>query len=95
MTDAELLAALVKAEDPYLRVLGLLAALQRERGQRYNVNGIKLEDYFPMGRISYMQMLHVKILRARAGVPFDDGSYLDSIMDLANYAIFAIMKEKQ
>lgn len=93
MTDAELLAALVKAEDPFLRVLGRLGALKLQRGQQYNVNNIELEDYFPFGRTSYVQMVHIKALRMR--VNLDGKGYLDSALDLANYTIFAIMAEEK
>jgi hypothetical protein len=94
MTDAELLAALVRAEDPFMRVLGLLGQLKMDRHKQYNVGDIRLEDYFPFGRMSYIQMMYMKVLRARATRALDE-QYLDSIMDLANYAIFAVMKEKK
>ena len=93
MTDAELLAALVSAEDPYLRVLGRLGQLQIQRGSMYNINGLSREDYFPFGRTSYIQMMYMKVLRARATRALTE-PYLDSLMDLANYTIFAIAAER-
>lgn len=93
MTDAELLAALVTAESPYLRALGRLGQLEAQRGAQYNINGIRRADYFPDGRRSYVQMMHMKVTRARATIGLTE-PYVDSIMDLANYTIFAIMAER-
>jgi hypothetical protein len=94
MTDAELLAALATAKDPYLRVLGRLGLLQQERGAQYNTGGVQLADYFPLGRVSYYQMVHVKALRMRSTMTNNQATYVDSIMDLINYAIFAAMAEE-
>jgi hypothetical protein len=94
MTDAELLAALATAGSPYLRALGRLGQLQADRDRQYNTKGIGIADYFPLGRASYYTMLHIKCLRARSTID-KDAEFNDSIMDLANYAIFAMMHEEE
>lgn len=94
MNTAELAAALQLSEDPYFRALGDLASLKLQRGEQYNSNGVRLEDYFPLGRASYVQMCHVKTLRMRSTMGAKPIDFMDSAIDLANYAIFTYMSEK-
>ena len=51
-----------------------------------------LEDYFPFGDKSYVQMLHMKVLRLKSLI---EGSrepnhekVIDTVRDLINYAVF-------
>lgn len=52
---------------------------------------VKLEQYFPFGDKSYVQMLHVKTLRlvSLADNPKPNfESAKDSVLDLINYSVF-------
>src|SRR3972149_7204508 len=97
MSPQELETFLLDSEDPFVRVLGMLCSLKLERGAGYNSGGIELESYFPFGRISYLQMIHIKATRLRSltGIAADSDKFLDTLLDISNYAIFAIMREKQ
>jgi len=92
--DLETIKLLAASKDPYLRVLAELASLKHQRGEQYNSNGVRLEDYFPLGRASYVQMCHVKTLRMRSTMGATPIDFMDSAIDLANYAIFTYMGEK-
>lgn len=96
MDDAAIVTALLASEDPYMRALGSLAELKQTRGKQYNRGGIKLEDYFPFGRISYAHMCWLKAMRLRANastISKYSPEFIDSALDLANYSIFAVMAE--
>lgn len=88
---------LAASKDPYLRVLAELATLRDRKSADYNEHGVELEDYFPFGFISYVQMIWVKVLRIRSLVNEDglNESVQDSLRDLINYAIFALMRKKK
>lgn len=64
-----------------------------KKNQDYN-SAVKLEDYFPLGDASYVQMLHVKMLRLRSLVEADPDtapnfeSLADTCLDMINYAAF-------
>jgi len=84
----------VKAYDAMSPVLKRVAALRAKKGNDYNT-GIQLNDYFPFGHKSYLQMLHVKQLRLvsldvlrEAGKSANFESTIDSVDDLINYASF-------
>jgi hypothetical protein len=61
-----------------------------KKGEDYN-HGPKLEDYFPFGDFSYIQMIHLKALRLvslvdKVEVNFEGKK--DTIYDLINYCVF-------
>jgi hypothetical protein len=79
-----------------------IAELRRRKGQDYN-SSVQLEDYFPMGHLSYFQMMHLKAKRAKSlieviqsgGEPNFEG-LRDTLLDALNYITFwveAIDKE--
>jgi hypothetical protein len=51
-----------------------------------------LEDYFPFGSKSYVQMLHVKTLRLKSLIESsrepNHEKVIDTVRDLINYAVF-------
>jgi hypothetical protein len=53
---------------------------------------VPLEDYFPFGDKSYVQMLHVKTQRLRALVDTprepNHEKIIDTVRDLLNYTVF-------
>lgn len=71
-----------------------IAELRRRKGQDYN-SSVKLEDYFPMGHMSYFQMMHLKTKRAQSlievvqsgGTPNFEG-LRDTLLDALNYITF-------
>jgi hypothetical protein len=106
MDNAQIVEALLASEDAYFRALGSLASIKLERGKQYNQGTVKLEDYFPLGRASYIQMAWVKTQRAvsqcqklaREPITIEqrcNPEFADSVLDLANYAIFALMAEEE
>lgn len=76
-----------------MSVLNEIQELREKKAQDYN-SGIKLEEYFPFGQISYTQMIHVKSLRLRSlTVSNKEPNYegiRDTLIDIINYAIFNI-----
>jgi hypothetical protein len=67
------------------------AKLVERKGEDYN-KGAALEDYFPFGDKSYVQMIYVKAMRLRSlsevsGPPNFD-SAKDTVLDLINYCVF-------
>lgn len=96
--DQETIKLLAASKDPYLRVLAGIALLRAKKSADYNDHGVALEDYFPFGFISYVQMIWVKVLRVRSLVNEDavnNESVDDSLRDLVNYAIFALMRNHE
>ena len=97
--DQEAVKSLSASQDPYLRVLAELAQLHSDKSADYDRGGIKNADYFPLGEVSYFQMIWVKALRIRSLVSRPDPakyeSLRDSFKDLANYAIFALMRNDE
>ena len=71
-----------------------LAKLRAAKGQDYN-SCVKIGDYFPLGHISYFQMMHLKTTRARSlidvlqngGTPNFEG-LRDTLLDNLNYVTF-------
>ena len=72
-------------------VVAPVRALIAKKGEDYNT-GIKLEEYFPFGHLSYVQMLHMKTLRLRSLTNLDVPPHFDSIEDSARdllaYTVF-------
>lgn len=73
----------------YESLINPAIALVVKKHEDYNT-GIQLEDYFPFGHKSYIQMLHVKVLRLRSldGRAGNFESVKDTLYDLINYSIF-------
>lgn len=67
-----------------------------KKGQDYNT-GVQLADYFPFGRVSYVQMIHMKSTRLRSLIEgrkepnFD--SIKDTLQDLLAYTVFMLEHE--
>ena len=68
--------------------------LMLEKAKDYRT-GVTLDDYFPFGHYSYLQMLHTKQLRLRSLIAvLENGhqpnfeSLRDSVIDLLNYGAF-------
>jgi hypothetical protein len=63
-----------------------------KKGEDYNQGEAKLEQYFPFGDYSYIQMIHLKALRlvsliGKTEKPNYEGIE-DTLYDLLNYVIF-------
>ena len=75
----------------YLELINPAIVLVLKKHEDYN-KGMKLEDYFPFGDASYVQMLHVKQCRLLSLVSTDTAenfeSRKDTVLDLINYAVF-------
>jgi len=75
-------------------VLAEIVELRARKGQDYN-SSVQLTDYFPMGHLSYFQMVHMKTKRAESlidvlqtgGTPNFEG-LRDTLLDLLNYTTF-------
>lgn len=72
------------------------AKIRIQRGKDYNNGTIGIDDYFPLGTVSYGTILHIKATRmlslAEAARPLDDPAVEDSAVDLLNYATFMVEK---
>lgn len=91
---AELSAACAAEWDALSPFLKQAAALRKSKGNDYNTGNV-LDDYFPMGHLSYFQMLLVKFLRVKSllvlmaeGRPAVHEGLLDSVRDLSNYTTY-------
>ena len=73
----------------YLALLEPAMQLVVKKHEDYNT-GISLHDYFPFADKSYIQMLHIKVLRLRAleGKTANFEGAKDTLLDLINYSIF-------
>lgn len=74
----------------YLAVIKPAMDMVVKKHEDYNT-GVQLTDYFPFGDLSYIQMLHVKILRLRSLQEKGSANFeskLDTVHDLINYAVF-------
>lgn len=75
-------------------VLRDIVELRQKKGQDYNA-GPGLRDYFPLGHVSYLQMIHLKTTRlhsllavlSKGGKPNFEGLD-DTLKDLLNYTTF-------
>lgn len=76
----------------YLELIQPAIELVVAKHKDYDEGGVKLEDYFPFGDPSYVQMLHVKTMRlvsltASGNTPTHE-SLKDTVLDLINYSVF-------
>ena len=75
----------------YLELINPAIVLVTKKHEDYN-KGLALEDYFPFGDASYVQMIHVKqcrllsLVRTESKENFE--SKKDSVLDLINYCVF-------
>ena len=73
------------------KVVAPIRALIIRKGQDYNSN-VKLEEYFPFGDRSHVQMVYMKAMRLRSLVQQDRmpnfDSVLDTAQDLLAYTVF-------
>lgn len=94
MTDADIVEAMLQAEDPLLRILGSVMTLQRKKAADYNASSIARDDYWIFGPKSFVQMLWTKVLRLRSLVLDDRAPQNESIEDTAKdlivYSLFMI-----
>ena len=76
----------------YDSLIAKAKSLVVNKAKDYQGSGVKLQDYFPFGDKSYVQMMHVKTLRLRSLVDKEDEpnfeSVKDSVLDLINYSVF-------
>jgi hypothetical protein len=89
----ELAALMVESEDPVVRVFGEVIQLREKKSADYNAGAVKLQDYFPFGTKSYVQMIWTKALRLRslAGEREPKNESLeDTCKDIMNYAAFMV-----
>lgn len=94
LDTAESLADRAEKWDALSPFLKQAAELRVSKGNDYNT-GNTLDDYFPLGHLSYFQMLLVKFLRVKSllvlvssGRAINFDSLLDSVRDLSNYTTY-------
>jgi hypothetical protein len=94
MSDADIVDAMLSAEDPLIRILGEVLVLQRNKAADYNASSVKRDDYWAFGLKSFVQMLWTKVLRLRSLVIDDrapkNESIEDTAKDLIVYSLFMI-----
>ena len=79
--------------EEYMAAIIPAMKLAVRKHEDYNT-GVKLDDYFPFGNFSYIQMLHVKIMRLRSLVTLPEGTkpnfenLIDTVDDLINYSVY-------
>jgi hypothetical protein len=74
----------------YLDLIVPAVELVVKKGEDYNKN-VKLEAYFPFHDKSYIQMLHLKAVRAVSLADVNTPNYegmKDTLYDLINYCVF-------
>ena len=79
----------IEYKDGAAKFLTECAQLLERKGQDYNSNGIKRDDYYLYGRKSLMTMIHTKYLRLRSLIDKDDSNFESlevTLKDLANYS---------
>lgn len=78
-------------EDEYHEIMAPIIALSARKSEDYN-SETSLEEYFPFGDISYMQMIHTKAQRllnlTRKSSTINYESVEDTLVDLINYAVY-------
>jgi len=76
--------------DEYLKLIRPALEIVAKKAEDYNA-GPTLEQYFPFGEVSYVQMIHLKALRLVSLVdqqtPNFEGTQ-DTVLDLINYCVF-------
>ena len=63
--------------------------LKLRKSQDYQGSQFTEEDYFPFGHLSYIHMMHTKMLRIRSVAEQDSTNFeslTDSLIDMINYA---------
>lgn len=69
-------------------------ALRKKKAADYQGSSIQLSDYFPFKKLSYTQMLWIKMLRLRSLVEDNktpkNESIRDTLLDIINYTTFMI-----
>ena len=82
--------------DEFDRHVAPVRELIAKKGQDYNT-GVQLADYFPFGRVSYVQMIHLKATRLRSLIEATKGPNFDSVQDtlqdLLAYTVFMLAYE--
>jgi hypothetical protein len=71
------------------KILKECSDILRKKGKDYNLGSIRPDDYFLFGRISYLQMIHLKYTRLRSLMESKKPNYEsieDTLIDLINYA---------
>ena len=77
----------------YQELISPAIAMVIKKGEDYN-SAVKLDDYFPFGDCSYIQMIHHKSTRLVSLANLERGaapnfeSIQDTVLDLLNYAVF-------
>jgi len=82
-------------KERFLKLVNPAIAMFVKKGEDYN-STVKLDDYFPFGDFSYIQMIHLKALRlvSLAQLADNPGSapnyegIKDTVLDLLNYTVF-------
>tara|TARA_R110000868_G_scaffold5782_1_gene33934 strand:- start:13934 stop:14221 length:288 start_codon:yes stop_codon:yes gene_type:complete len=79
----------------YEALINPAIAIVIKKHQDYNNGGRdELQDYFPFGMKSYVQMIHVKSMRlvslAKQNKPANFESEVDTLLDLINYCVFTL-----
>ena len=68
--------------------------LSEIKARDYQSKSFKREDYFPFERLSYLQMIWIKVMRLRNLIennkPTLHESLKDTLLDLINYAAFFV-----
>jgi len=77
----------------YYSVLGNAIEIYAKKSEDYN-NESAVEDYFPFGNISYLQLIHMKYMRimsvAKSNSKPNYESLEDSLLDMINYCSFFV-----
>ena len=73
----------------YLEIIKPAMDLVVKKHEDYNT-GVDLKDYFPFGDASYLQMIHIKVMRLRSllGRTANFENQEDTLKDLINYCVF-------
>ena len=70
-------------------ILEKAAALKQQKSKDYQGSQFTEADYFPFGHLSYIHMLHTKMLRIRSVAEQKETNFeslSDSLLDIINYA---------
>ena len=70
-------------------VLEEAAELKARKSKDYQGSQFTEEDYFPFGHLSYIHMMHTKMLRIRSVAEQESTNFeslYDSLIDMVNYA---------
>lgn len=70
-------------------ILEQAAELKKRKSADYQGSQFSETDYFPFGHLSYIHMMHTKMLRIRSVAEQDNTNFeslTDSLIDMINYA---------